>query len=188
MATWLERQILQIAGKSCLEVTAKVNVKQLKARLLKMLYCWSPTMKRLQAEVPKPAPPPGGDDADDLIEELERAAAGFRAGDEPLGDAARPRPLKNYDNEDDWATEVLELLSEEHKSACTEVGLKAQDGVPCKKCSGDGGCRHCVLWKAVRYWRNVETGGLATEGYSKASCSLARLKGNASSQVFEDLE
>ena len=58
VATWLERQILQIAGKSCLEVTAKVNVKQLKGRLLKMLHCWSPTMKRLQAEVPKPAAGP----------------------------------------------------------------------------------------------------------------------------------
>ena len=72
------------------------------------------------------------------MEELERAAAGFRAGDEPVGDAARPRPLKDYDNEDDWATNVLELLSEEHKSVCTEVGLKAQDWVSCRKCSGDG--------------------------------------------------
>ena len=96
VATWLERQILQIAGKSCLEVTAEVDVDHLKGCLLKMLYCWSSTMKRLQKEVPKPAadPPPGGDDADDLMEELERAAAGFRAGDEPVGDAARPRPLE----------------------------------------------------------------------------------------------
>ena len=80
----------------------------------------------------------------------------------------------------------MELLSEEHKAACTEVGLKAMDGVPCSKFSGCGGCRHCVFWKAVRYWRNVETGGLAPEGYSKASCSLARLKGNIGSQVFQE--
>ena len=117
------------------------------------------------------------------------AAGGYRAGEEPVGDAARPRLLEQYANEDEWATEVMELLSEEHKAACTEVGLKAMDGVPCSKCSGGGGgCRHCVVWRAVRYWRNVETGGLATEGYSKASCSLARLKGNVGSQVFEDLE
>ena len=76
VATWLERQILKIAGKPLLEVTAKVNVRQLKGRLLKMLCCWGPTMKRLQAEVPKPAEPPvedpapGGDAADDMLEEL----------------------------------------------------------------------------------------------------------------------
>ena len=30
VATWLERQILKIAGKPTLEVTCKVNVKQMK--------------------------------------------------------------------------------------------------------------------------------------------------------------
>ena len=57
MATWLERQILKIAGKPTLEVTCKVNVKQMKGRLLKLLYCWTPTMRRLQAEVPKTEAP-----------------------------------------------------------------------------------------------------------------------------------
>ena len=147
-------------------------------------------MRRLQAAVPKAAadPPPGGDDADDVLEELERAAAGFRAGDEPVGDAARLRPLEDYDNEDEWAAVVLELLSEEHKAICTEVGLKEQDGVPCTKCTSKDGCRHCRHWRAVRYWRNLETGGKAAEGYRKAACSLARLKGNASKEICDTLE
>ena len=40
-----------------------------------------------------------------------------------------------------------------------------------------------MFWRAVRYWRNVEIGGKATEGYDKSSCSLARLKGDVGSQV-----
>ena len=56
VATWLERQILQIAGRPTLEVTCRVNAKQMKARLLKLIICWGPTMRRLQAEV-KPEVP-----------------------------------------------------------------------------------------------------------------------------------
>ena len=90
--------------------------------------------------------------------------------------------MENYDNEDEWAAVVMELISEEHQVLCTEVHLKTVGGVPCATgCSG--GCRHCVFWRAVRYWRNVETGGKATEGYDERSCSLARLKGNVGSQV-----
>ena len=172
-------------------MTARVNVKQLKGRLLKLLYCWGPTMRRLQAEVPlgvadpPPAvadPPPAGERDEDLMDELRKAAGGFRAGEEPAGDAERPHLLENYDNEDEWAAVVMELLSEEHQVLCTEVHLKTSGGVACAKgCSG--GCRHCVFWRAVRYWRNVETGGKATEGYDERSCSLARLKGNVGSQV-----
>ena len=55
-------------------------------------------------------------------------------------------------------------------------------------CSSKEGCRHCSLRRTVRYWRNLETGGKAAEGYSKASCSLARLKGNASKEIFDTLE
>ena len=185
VATWLERAILKIAGRPTLEMTARVNVRQLKGRLLKMLCSWGPTMTRLQAEVPPAVvdpPPPAGDGYDELMEELRRAAEGFRAGEEPTGDAERPHLLENYDNEDEWAAAVMELLTEEHKAQCTEVHLKALDEKPCVSgCSG--GCRHCVFWRAVRYWRNVETGGKATEGYDRRSCSLARLKGNVGSQV-----
>ena len=128
------------------------------------------------------APPPVGDDLDGLMEELRKAAEGFRAGDEPTGDAARPVELQDYDTEDDWAEAVMKLLSLEHQALCTEVHLKAVDGEPCAKgCSG--GCRHCVFWRAVRYWRNVETGGKANEGYDRRSCSLARLRGNVGSQA-----
>ena len=89
---------------------------------------------------------------------MHRAAGGFRTGLEPTGDAAKLYPLKNYANEDEWATAVLEPLSEEHKALCTEVHLKEVDKVPCSR-SCSGGCRHCVFWKAVMYWRSVETGG-----------------------------
>ena len=185
VATWLERAILKIAGKPTLEVTARVNVKLLKGRLLKLLYCWGPTMRRLQAEVPLEVadPPPAGESDEDLMEELRKAAGGFRAGEEPTGDAERPHLLENYDNEDEWAAVVMELLSEEHQVLCTEVHLKTVDGEPCANSRCSGGCRHCVFWRAVRYWRNVETGGKATEGYDGRSCSLARLKGNVGSQV-----
>ena len=116
------------------------------------------------------------------MEELRRAAEGVRAGDEPAGDAAKPHPLENYATEEEWAEAVLVRLSLDHQALCTEVQLKAIDGEPCPKgCSG--GCRHCVFWRAVRYWRNVETGGRATECYDKRSCSLARLKGNVGSQL-----
>ena len=59
--------------------------------------------------------------------------------------------------------------------------LKTFDGEACSKCTT--GCRHCVFWRAVRYWRNIETGGKAAECYDKRSSSLARLKGNVGSQV-----
>ena len=82
------------------------------------------------------------------MEELREAAEGFRAGDEPTGAAARPVELQDYDTEDDWAEAVMKLLSLEHQAQCTEVHLKAEDGVPCATgCSG--GCRHCVFWRAV---------------------------------------
>ena len=116
------------------------------------------------------------------LEDMNRAAAGFRTGLEPTGDAEKTHALEDYANVDDWATAVMELLSEEHKVDCTEVHLKEMDKVPCSK-SCSGGCRHCVFWRAVRYWRNIETGGKVTEGYMGGSCSLARLKGNVGSQV-----
>ena len=188
VATWLERQILQIAGKPTLEVTCRVNAKQMKARLLKLIICWGPAKRRLQAEVKPEVPehvadPPPADEAEDLMEELRRAAEGVRAGDEPTGDAAKPHLLENYATEEEWAEAVLVRLSLEHQALCTQVQLKAIDGEPCPKgCSG--GCRHCVFWRAVRYWRNVETGGKITEGYDRRSCSLARLKGNVGSQMW----
>ena len=63
--------------------------------------------------------------------------------------------------------------------------LKEVDKVPCSRCSygASGGCNKCLFWKAVRYWRNIETGGKVAEGYDRRSCSLARLKGNVGSQV-----
>ena len=190
VCTWLERRILKIAGKQTLELTCKVNVKQLKGRLLKMLECWAPLMRRLQKEVPPevPAvPEPAEESAEDLLEELRKAAEGFREGEEPTGDAARPHLLENYKSEDEWAEAVLLLLSLEHQQQCTGVLLKSLDGVPCSQgCTA--GCRHCVFWRAVRYWRNVETGGMNTEGYDRRSCSLARLKGNVGSQVLQDEE
>ena len=98
VATWLERAILKAAGMKCLEMSSKVDAKQLKERLLKMLCSWGPTMKRLQAEVPPAVvdtpPPPAGDGYDELMEELRRAAEGFRAGEEPTGDAERPHLLE----------------------------------------------------------------------------------------------
>ena len=127
-------------------------------------------------------PEPAEENDEDLMEELRKAAEGFRAGDEPTGDAAKPHQLQDYKSVDDWAEAVLLLLSMEHQQKCTEVLLKALEDLPCPQgCSA--GCRHCVFWRAVRYWRNVETGGKATEGYDKRSCSLARLKGNVGSQV-----
>ena len=189
VATWLERAILEAAGKPSVPMSEEVDVKQLKTRLLKMLEAWGPTMKRMQKEVRAgellvlegEERPAGGTAQADLEEDLFRAAAGFRTGEEPTGAAAEIHPLEKYANEDEWASAVLEHLSEEHQALCTEVHLKEADEVPCSKCTG--GCRHCVFWRAVRYWRNVETGGRATEGYDKRSCSLARLKGNVGSQV-----
>ena len=112
---------------------------------------------------------------------MHMAAEGFRTGLEPTRDAAKIHPLEAYENEDDWATAVLEHLSEEHQAQCTAVHLNAVDGLPCSRCTG--GCRNCVFWRAVRYWRNVETGGKATEGYDKRSGSFARLKGDVGIQV-----
>ena len=112
---------------------------------------------------------------------MRRAAEGFRTGLEPTGDAAKNHALEAYANEDEWAGAVLEHLSEEHQALCTEVHLSAVDGVHCSRCTG--GCRQCVFWRAVRYWRNIETGGRATEGYDRRSCSFARLKGDVGSQV-----
>ena len=51
VATWLERAILRAGGKQGLEMSAEVDAKQLKGRLLKMMALWSPIMKRLQGEV-----------------------------------------------------------------------------------------------------------------------------------------
>ena len=113
---------------------------------------------------------------------MHSAVAAFREGLEPIGDAAKHHPLEDYENEDEWATAVLEHLSEEHHALCTAVHLNAMDGKPCSKCSG-AGCRHCVFWRAVRYWRNIEVGGKATEAYDKRSRSFARLKGEVGSQV-----
>ncbi len=179
-----------------MEVSDEVDVKQLKGRLLKMLELWEPTMRRLQGEVPtdgellvlqdeerpledtqRPAEDPPGA----ALEDMHRAAGGFRSGLEPTGEAARIHALEDYENENDWASAVLEHLSEEHQTLCTEVRLKELDERHCSKCTN--GCRLCVFWRAVRYWRNVETGGKTAEGYDNRSCSLARLKGNIGSQV-----
>ena len=188
MAAWLERVILKAAGKQSLAMSADVDVKGLKSRLLKFLEIWRPTMKRLQCEAPEKAavleggePTPAAATQAALEQDLSKAAGGFRTGLEPSGEAAKIHPLENYDSEDDWANAVLEHLSEEHQTLCTEVVMKSIDGVPCSRCTG--GCRHCVFWRAVRYWRNVETGGKVVEAYDKRSCSLARLKGDVGSQV-----
>jgi hypothetical protein len=188
VATWLERVALKAAGKPTLELSADVNVKELKRRLVKFLEAWRPTMGRLQGEVPGKAAIALGDKPSSaaatqaaLEQDLSKAAGGFRTGLEPSGSAANTQPLEEYEDEDEWANAVLEFLSPEHQSAATEVLLKTFDGVPCSKCTG--GCRHCVFWRAVRYWRNIETGGKVAECYNKRSCSLARLKGNVGSQV-----
>ena len=189
VASWLERIILKAAGKEAPPLSAAVDVGQLKGRLLNMLETWGPTMKRLQREVPSAAGrleaqdrPPAVSTQATLEADLRSAAAGFRTGLEPTGDAARVHRLEDYPSTDEWAAVVMELLSEEHKALCTEVALKEADGTPCKKkCSK--GCWRCVFWMAVRYWRNVELGGKATEGYDSRSCGLARLKGNVGSQV-----
>ena len=145
-------------------------------------------MERLQCDVPGEAavleggkPTPAAATQAALEQDLSKAAGGFRTGLEPTGAAAKIQPLEEYDNEEDWANAVLEHLSAEHQTLCTEVLLKSIDGKPCSRCTG--GCRHCVFWRAVRYWRNVETGGKVAEGYDKRSCSLARLKANIGSQV-----
>ena len=96
---------------------------------------------------------------------MRRAAEGFRIGLEPTGDAAENYPLEAYADVDEWATAVMEHLSEEHQAQCTAVHLNAVDALPCSRCTG--GCRNCVFWRAVRYWRNIETGGKAAEGYNK---------------------
>ena len=75
----------------------------------------------------------------------------------------------------------MKHLSQEHQEKCMEATLKEVDGAHCSRCTN--GCRNCVFWKAVRYWRNIETGGKALEGYDERSCSLARLKGDIGSQV-----
>ena len=188
VATWLERSFRKAAGKPCLEISDKVDVEQLKGRFLKMLDLWGATMKRLQGEITVGEPLVLEDEARPAegavgaaLEDMHRAAGGFRAGEEPTGAAAMAFRLEDYANEDDWATAVIDVLSVEHKEQCTEVALKVMSGEPCSRCTI--GCRHCVFWKAVRYWRNIETGGKATEGYDKRSCSLARLKGNVGSQV-----
>ena len=130
-------------------------------------------------------PEPAEESAEDLLEELRKAAEGFRAGEEPTGDAAKPHLLKNYKSVDEWAEAVMLLLSLEHQQQCTEVLLKSLEGQPCTQgCSA--GCRRCVFWRAMRYWRDVETGGRATEGYDRRSCSLARLKGSVGSQVLQE--
>jgi hypothetical protein len=188
VATWLERVALKAAGKPTLELSAHVDVKELKSRLVKFLDAWRPTMDRLQGEVPGKAavlegdkPTPAAATQAALEQDLSKAAGGFRTGLEPSGSAAKIQPLEAYDSEDEWANAVLEHLTKEHQSLCTEALLKTFDEEPCSKCTG--GCRHCVFWRAVRYWRNVETGGKVAECYDKRSCSLARLKGNIGSQV-----
>ena len=193
VASWLERIILKAAGKEAPPLSAAVDVGQLKGRLLHMLETWGPTMKRLQREVPSAAGrleaqdrPPAASTQATLEADLRSAAAGFRTGLEPTGDAARVHRLEDYPSTDEWAAVVMELLSEEHKALCTEVGLKEADGTSCGRCSG--GCRRCVVWKAVRYWRNIEIGGNAGEGYAKRSKGLARLKGNVGSQACSQVE
>ena len=171
-------------------MSADVDVKQLKDRLLKMLQVWGPTMKRLQDEVPagellalEADVHPAGDTAQAALEkDVREAAGGFRSGLEPTGEAAKIHRLEDYESVEEWAAVVMELLTEDHKAACTEVYLKQVDEVPCSITSCKG-CRRCVFWMAVRYWRNVETGGKATEAYDSKTCSLARLKGRVGSRV-----
>ena len=192
VAAWVERAILKAAGKHSLEMTAAVDAKELKSRLLKFLDTWRPTMQRLQDEVPRTAAALEGGEAApaaatqaSLEQGLSKAAGGFRTGLEPTGAAAETHPLENYASEEDWANAVLEHLSGEHQELCTEVLLKSMDEGPCSKCGG-GGCRHCVFWRAVRYWRNIEVGGKNAEGYEKRSWSLAKLKGHIGSQLDID--
>ena len=188
VAAWLERVALKAAGKPTLELSAGVDVKELKSRLVKFLEAWRPTMDRLQREVPGKAavlegdkPTPAAATQAALEQDLSKAAGGFRTGLEPSGSAAKIQTLQEYHCEDDWANGVLEHLSKEHQALCTQVLLKSFDGEPCSRCTG--GCRHCVFWRAVRYWRNIETGGKRAECYDKRSSSLARLKANVGSQV-----
>ena len=96
--------------------------------------------------------------------------------------AARHHLLEDYADQHEWAAAVMELLTADHQVQATEVHMKKEAGLPCAKgCTG--GCRHCEFWRAVRYWRNLETGGKATEGYVGSQVSLAQLKGNIGSQV-----
>ena len=93
--------------------------------------------------------------------------------------------MADFPTKDDWADAVLKHLPVKAQSACTEVLVKDFSVKPCPKCR-KAGCANRCYWKAVRYWRNLERGGTAAEGYDKPSCSLARLRANVGSQV--DLE
>ena len=188
VATWLERVILKAAGKQSLAITAAVDVKKVRSRLLRFLEIWRPTMEKLQCEVPGKAavlevgePTPAAATQAALEQDLSKAAGGFKVGLEPTGDAAKVYLLEDYECKEDWASAVLDHLSEAHQKLCTEVLLQSMDGVECKKCTG--GCRLCEFWRAVRYWRNIEIGGKMLEGYDKRSWSCARLKGAVGSQV-----
>ena len=92
--------------------------------------------------------PPAASAQAALEKDMHRAAVGLRTGLGPTGDAVKTHFLQDYASKDEWATAVMELLSEKHTALCTEVGLKEADGISCGRCSG--GCRRCVFWKAVR--------------------------------------
>ena len=170
---------------------AEIDVKQMRKRLEKMLQALMPTMDKLMKEVPGA----GDEDLDGDLEDMERppvvdltlkdmhtAAAEFRTGEEPTGDATRLIPMANYASPVEWAEAVLPLLSLEHQADCTAVAMKEEDKQPCGDCKS-GGCRQCVLWRCVRYCRNIETGGKNLEGYSNAAASLATLKRRIGSQL-----
>ena len=58
-----------------------------------------------------------------------------------------------------WAEEMLKELTEGHQAICLKV--KAEGVGVCSRCHWRSGCHSCHFAKAVRYYRDRETGGFS---------------------------
>jgi len=82
------------------------------------------------------------------------------------------------DTVESWAEGMLEFLLPAHKA---EVEKVRSTGVGiCSSCRWTSGCHRCLWWKAVRYRRNKEVGGVFMEGYADSSKAKVKVKAKAS--------
>ena len=76
-----------------------------------------------------------------------------------------------------WATNIVEILTEQHRADVEKVKKKyAVAGPGCRRCK-QSSCDRCHWPKTVRYWRNLETQGRLAEGYADSAKTQVMKRG-----------
>jgi hypothetical protein len=73
-----------------------------------------------------------------------------------------------------WAADIMEFLLPAHRAEVEKV--RSFGAGVCSSCRWTSGCHRCLWWKAVRYWRNKETGGKFMEAYSDTAKAKVKAK------------